>query len=295
MGKTKMQVAMSFLKENYYIYYSRSDLSTNELQDLFFAHQRSLEMCLAFPHVMLMDATYNTIRYDMPLLEIVGVTPTNQTFCIAFVYMHKETESDYTWTQECLKSTIDRCMFPRVIVTDRQLACMKACKNVFPKAKGLICRWHINTKDDDVDIDVEVQKSNTRSQKQSRSSKFSWLQKAKDIFSPSTTSLQEPTSQKNKAPIGHPRLSTQRPRIPPTQDPQTQYPRRHSFATSMPDYSGSNQFHLNQELESHSTYLFREPPTFYSNPLMNEIPNTFHPTLQTLKLWREMEIVDFGQ
>ena len=39
MGKTKMQVAMSFLKENYYIYYSRSDPSTNELQDLFFAHQ----------------------------------------------------------------------------------------------------------------------------------------------------------------------------------------------------------------------------------------------------------------
>ena len=144
-GKTKMQVALSFLDDNGYIYYIRSDTSTNELRDLFFAHQKSLEMWLAFPHVMLMDATYNTIRYDMPLLEIVGVAPTNQTFCIAFVYLHKETESDYTWALECLKSTMDRCMFPHVIVTDRELACMNACNNVFPNAKGLLCRWHINT------------------------------------------------------------------------------------------------------------------------------------------------------
>nr|KAJ0205549.1 hypothetical protein LSAT_V11C500242000 [Lactuca sativa] len=72
-GKTQMQVVMSFLAENGYIYYSHADKSTNELQDLLFAHQRSLEM------------------YEIPLLEIVGVTPTNQTFCVAFVYMHKET------------------------------------------------------------------------------------------------------------------------------------------------------------------------------------------------------------
>ena len=97
-------------------------------------------MWRAFPHVMLMDATYKTNRYETPLLEIVGVTPTNQTFCVAFVYMHKETESNYTWAIECLKSTIDSCMFPRVIVTDRDLACMNACNNVFLEAKGLLCR-----------------------------------------------------------------------------------------------------------------------------------------------------------
>nr|KAJ0207779.1 hypothetical protein LSAT_V11C500242010 [Lactuca sativa] len=36
-------------------------------------------------------------------------------------------------------------MFPRVIVMDRDLACMNACNNVFPEAKGLLCRWHIDT------------------------------------------------------------------------------------------------------------------------------------------------------
>ena len=79
----------------------------------------------------------------MPLLEIVGVTPTNMTFCIAFVFMHKEKESNYIWALNCLKSTMNGCMFPRVIVTDRELALMKACNIIIPDAKGLLCRWHI--------------------------------------------------------------------------------------------------------------------------------------------------------
>ncbi|XP_023739282.1 uncharacterized protein LOC111887345 [Lactuca sativa] len=79
-GKTQMQVVMSFLAENDYMYYSRADKSTNELQDLFFAHQRSLEMWRTFPHVMLMDATYKTNRYEIPLLEIVGEPERHNTF-----------------------------------------------------------------------------------------------------------------------------------------------------------------------------------------------------------------------
>ena len=35
------------------------------------------------------------------------------------------------------------CILPRVIVTDRDLALMKACNVVFPDAKKLLCTWHI--------------------------------------------------------------------------------------------------------------------------------------------------------
>ncbi|XP_038693805.1 uncharacterized protein LOC119991532 [Tripterygium wilfordii] len=44
-----------------------------------------------------MDATYKTNRYSMPLLEIVSVTATNMTFCIAFVFLHSEKVFNYTW------------------------------------------------------------------------------------------------------------------------------------------------------------------------------------------------------
>ncbi|MFQ6637286.1 hypothetical protein Gotur_012899, partial [Gossypium turneri] len=39
--------------------------------------------------------------------------------------------------------TLEECMYPRVIVTDKELALMNACQQVFPDATRLLCRWHI--------------------------------------------------------------------------------------------------------------------------------------------------------
>ncbi|XP_038715088.1 uncharacterized protein LOC120008789 [Tripterygium wilfordii] len=95
--KTQMQVVMSFLQCEGYNFESRTNVVTNELEDLFFAHPGSLERWRAFPHMLLIDATYKTNRYRMPLLEIVGVTATNMTFCIAFVFLHSVKMFNYTW------------------------------------------------------------------------------------------------------------------------------------------------------------------------------------------------------
>nr|KAJ0190275.1 hypothetical protein LSAT_V11C800391270 [Lactuca sativa] len=51
----------------------------------------------------------------------------------------------------------------------------------------------------------------------------------------------------------------------------------------MSDYNGSNQFDLNQELETHNTFSFQQPSTFYSNSLMSEIPNEFHPYVTNIE------------
>ncbi|XP_019189960.1 PREDICTED: uncharacterized protein LOC109184415 [Ipomoea nil] len=109
-GKTQMQVVMSFLHNNGYVHESRTNNATDELEDLFFVHPKSMEKWRAFPHVLLIDATYKTNRYSMPLVEMVGVTSTNMTFCIAFAFMHKENESNYTWALNCLKATIEGCI-----------------------------------------------------------------------------------------------------------------------------------------------------------------------------------------
>ncbi|XP_019158464.1 PREDICTED: uncharacterized protein LOC109155202 [Ipomoea nil] len=69
-GKTQMQVVMSFLHNNGYVHESRTNIATNELEDLFFVHHKSLEKWRAFPHVLLIDATYKTNRYSMPLVEM---------------------------------------------------------------------------------------------------------------------------------------------------------------------------------------------------------------------------------
>ena len=63
----------------------------------FWTHPDVVKMINAFNTVFLMDNTYKTKRYRLPLLEIVGVTPTEMTFCAAFVYMEVEREANFVW------------------------------------------------------------------------------------------------------------------------------------------------------------------------------------------------------
>lgn len=61
------------------------------VNDIFFAHYRSVDLLLhAFSLVLLMDCTYKTNIYNLPLLEMVGVTSTGITFLIRFAYMEFE-------------------------------------------------------------------------------------------------------------------------------------------------------------------------------------------------------------
>ncbi|KAI8535960.1 hypothetical protein RHMOL_Rhmol10G0217000 [Rhododendron molle] len=100
-------------------------------------------MLRAFPQVLMMDCTYKTNKYRFPLLQIVGVTSTEMTFCAAFAFMECEKTENYTWVLEKLKGMMDPNALPSVIVTDRELALMNAITNVFPHATNLLCRWHI--------------------------------------------------------------------------------------------------------------------------------------------------------
>ncbi|XP_023754932.2 protein FAR1-RELATED SEQUENCE 5-like [Lactuca sativa] len=137
-----MQVLMSLLHTNDYVYeFTTGD--SNELENLFFVHPTSWKIWRALPHVLIIDATYKTNKYNKPLVQIVGVTSTQKTFSIVFAFIHREKEANYTWVLNCLNSTLDTCMHPRVIITDRELALIKACETIFPDAARLLCRWHI--------------------------------------------------------------------------------------------------------------------------------------------------------
>lgn len=142
--KISTQVLMSLLHSNGYVHdFSTNDV-TNQLEALFFVHPTSFNIWRAFPHVVIIDATYKTNKYNMPFVEIVGVTSTHKTFCIAFAFISEEKTKNYTWVLECLKLTLNERMHPRVIITDRELALMNACEKVFPNATRLLCRWHIS-------------------------------------------------------------------------------------------------------------------------------------------------------
>ncbi|KAJ0826392.1 putative transcription factor FAR family [Helianthus annuus] len=77
-GKSLMEVLMSHLNDKGYTFEISTNRVSNMLEDLFFVPKISYKYFLDFPHVLLMDVTYNTNKYKLPFLEIVGVTSTNK-------------------------------------------------------------------------------------------------------------------------------------------------------------------------------------------------------------------------
>jgi hypothetical protein len=68
--KTEMQYLISKLEKHKYVYFTRENSEVTTLEDLFFAHLESTNMLNTFPTVLVMDSTYKTNTYRMPLFEI---------------------------------------------------------------------------------------------------------------------------------------------------------------------------------------------------------------------------------
>nr|XP_043624001.1 protein FAR-RED ELONGATED HYPOCOTYL 3-like [Erigeron canadensis] len=138
-----MQIVLQLLSDHQYTYQYTTDSKTGCLTNLFFVHPTSLDIWRAFPWIIEIDATYKTNVYNMPLVEIVGVTPTGKTFSIAHALIENEQHATYTWVLQCLRSTLEEGLVVRVALTDRDLALMKAVKDVMPETKLILCRIHI--------------------------------------------------------------------------------------------------------------------------------------------------------
>ncbi|KAM0008529.1 putative MULE transposase domain, FHY3/FAR1 family [Helianthus debilis subsp. tardiflorus] len=89
-GKNPIQALESLLHDRRFIYDTRQDPKTDVVTEIFFVHPYSITMWRAFPHVMLIDATYKTNLYNMPFVQVVGMTSTGKSFCIAHAVICKE-------------------------------------------------------------------------------------------------------------------------------------------------------------------------------------------------------------
>lgn len=117
--------------------------SDNRLTAIFFAHPDSIAYLQCNPDILLLDCTYKTNKHAMPLLDMVGVDSCQRSFCIAFAFLSGESEEDYSWALQHLKSLYQHDL-PSIILTDRWLAAMNAVATWFPLSKALLCLWHVN-------------------------------------------------------------------------------------------------------------------------------------------------------
>ena len=143
-GQSSIHAFINQLKKDFW---SRIQVAPDgHITAVIFAHIESLAYLRAYPEILLLDCTYKTNKYGMPLLDMIGVDATQRSFCIAFAFLSGETEADYHWALEQLKSLYRdyNITLPSVILTDRCLAAINAISISFPSAAVFLCLWHAN-------------------------------------------------------------------------------------------------------------------------------------------------------
>ncbi|KAJ3453427.1 hypothetical protein MRS44_017674 [Fusarium solani] len=146
-GQSNMHALNDQLKSEGFWSQIRLDESSR-VTAVLFAHPASLAYLKLYPEVLILDCTYKTNKYKMPLLDIVGVDACQRSFCIAFAFLSGEEEHDFIWALERLRYMYELhgAALPSVILTDRCLACMNAVSSpsCFPQSTPMLCLWHIN-------------------------------------------------------------------------------------------------------------------------------------------------------
>ncbi|XP_074308223.1 PKS-NRPS hybrid synthetase cheA-like [Silene latifolia] len=147
-NRTVSEQLLKLLSENGYRHWFQT-ITVNEggkrreLTDIIFCAPGSVDMLRQYRYVLVVDNTYNTNMYKMPLLEVVDVTPTHRNFSVFFAFLQNEKEISYNWALKCMREVFNPDEYPEVIISDRELALINAIEKHFPTSKHLLCRRHI--------------------------------------------------------------------------------------------------------------------------------------------------------
>jgi hypothetical protein len=141
-GRSPIETLLDDLSTPDWIFSVKKD-AENRIQCLFLAHQKQIKLLHANPDVLLMDCTYRTNRYKLPLLHILGCTNLQTFFSAGFCFLSSETEMDYYWAVSTflIKTATP---LPRIFMSDQELALKRAVYSLLPEVPQLVCVWHIN-------------------------------------------------------------------------------------------------------------------------------------------------------
>lgn len=97
-----MQYLVAKIEEHKYVHFTISKCQATTVQDICWALPQSLKLFNNLPTVLIMDSTYKTKIYKMPLFEIVRVNSTDMAYYVGFVFLTSEKEENFTRVLEML-------------------------------------------------------------------------------------------------------------------------------------------------------------------------------------------------
>ena len=104
-GRTPLQHCLYMATKLNYVVWTDLD-NEGGLSRLLVANLTSIQMIRTWPYVVLIDTTYKTNKQKWPLCEVIGITPTNHNFLVAFCLMREEAAVSYSWVLQGLRDIL---------------------------------------------------------------------------------------------------------------------------------------------------------------------------------------------
>ena len=105
----------------------------NRVRHLFFAHPLSFDIIKRNLDVLVLDATYKTNKFRLPLLHIVGADCRSKPFDVCYGFMSGETEAHCGWHIGVLHAFLGTLLVkPKCFITDDDTALKRALRKQFP-------------------------------------------------------------------------------------------------------------------------------------------------------------------
>jgi hypothetical protein len=152
-GMTPTQSLVRILQDNTQGWaFSYKTDGKGHVSALFFTHKDQIRFARTYFEVLLIDATYKTNRFNMPLVHFMGVIPvverkvaqSGSNISLGFCFVSGECEFSYQWVIQTFKDLVygDE-VIPRVILRDGDPAVASAVTTVFPSVPQLLCFFHV--------------------------------------------------------------------------------------------------------------------------------------------------------
>lgn len=101
-GRTEIQQLLKLMGDNNYVSRYRTSDDGVIVRDIFWTHPDSIKLFNMFSTVLIIDSTYKTNKYKVPLLKIMGVTFTEKTYYVGFAFLDsKKREKCYLGLEVC--------------------------------------------------------------------------------------------------------------------------------------------------------------------------------------------------
>ncbi|KAI5674341.1 hypothetical protein M9H77_14705 [Catharanthus roseus] len=89
-GRNTVEEVLCLSTKRGYTVFHRNREESNVVSDIVVAYPTLIAMIRTWPYVLIMDTTYKMNKYNMPLLEAIGMTPTGKNFTVATIFMCNE-------------------------------------------------------------------------------------------------------------------------------------------------------------------------------------------------------------